>query len=232
MKDQKIRITPASIQALAKGDMLNFVAASVPGGIEAQEAAGQQNIINHVQLPIAVGKMKFNLDNLDIEKSKAIWNKLGIKIIDEQDDLFFNVELPAGWKMQSCGGSYWTNLIDAKNRERVSIFYKAAFYDRSAHADIAPRFRVSIKKEFEIDWKKARNMSQEELDELCKKAKESLIFGVVLDCNKIIFEMDHEEEKEAGAYFDQTNKFNKICKEYLIKNYPDWENPFAYWDLV
>lgn len=36
-------ITPAAIQAAVSGNIENFIAASTPGGIEAQEAAGQQS---------------------------------------------------------------------------------------------------------------------------------------------------------------------------------------------
>ena len=61
------------------------------------------------------------------------YQNLGIEIVAEQDDMFYEAVLPEGWQVKSHGDSaYWSDLV-AKNGERIgSIFYKAAFYDRRA----------------------------------------------------------------------------------------------------
>ena len=41
--------------------------------------------------------------------------------------------LPPGWSRQGSDHAMWAHLLDEHGRQRVGIFYKAAFYDRSAH---------------------------------------------------------------------------------------------------
>lgn len=91
-----------------------------PGGIEAQEARGQQELARSSQLPT---------DGLS-----AMPEGTGIVVKGESsgDELFSDVALPAGWKIQPTEHSMWSDLIDADGVKRASIFYKAAFYDRVA----------------------------------------------------------------------------------------------------
>jgi hypothetical protein len=123
--DKKMRITPAALSALGKGDLGNFVAAATPGGIEAQEAAGQKALVNSELLPI---------DGLD-----EVAEKLGITYVrTEVDGIFYKAQLPAGWtKKAAPDHSMWSHIYDEKGVKRASIFYKAAFYDRSAHISLA-----------------------------------------------------------------------------------------------
>ena len=60
--------------------------------------------------------------------------------------MFQEVILPAGWKKVRTDHSMWSKLVDDKGRERASIFYKAAFYDRSAHMNLVRRFTVDTYK--------------------------------------------------------------------------------------
>jgi hypothetical protein len=52
------------------------------------------------------------------------------------DDLFQFVALPKGWARKGSDHDMWSYIIDEIGRERVAIFYKAAFYDRRARASI------------------------------------------------------------------------------------------------
>lgn len=115
-------ITPAALSALMKGDIPNFLVASIPGGIEAQEAQGQKDFVESHSLPI-----------------DAPWdelNKMGVKqrkeVITGKDDLFVPCKLPKGWGVEPTDHPMWSELKDASGKVRASIFYKAAFYDRSA----------------------------------------------------------------------------------------------------
>ncbi len=100
----------------------NFNAAALPGGIEAQEARGQQELIQSEELPATC------------RPSWEAAEKLGIKKTGKAagDPLFVCAELPKGWKKVSTDHSMWSKIIDEKGVERASIFYKAAFYDRDA----------------------------------------------------------------------------------------------------
>ena len=107
--------------AIAMGD-----GGSPSGYIEAQEAAGQRQLVNSDRLPT-----KVTSDGGD-EPFLALGFTFGPP--DKGDDLFRPATLPPGWKRQATDHAMWSKLVDEHGRERVEIFYKAAFYDR--HADM------------------------------------------------------------------------------------------------
>lgn len=112
---------PAALAALAKGDLDNFAVAATPGGIEAQEAAGQAMLCASAQLPK-------ELHGCTRESLEA----LGFKFGNDVDELFVTCTLPPGWKKQATDHSMHSDLLDDQGRKRAGIFYKAAFYDRRA----------------------------------------------------------------------------------------------------
>ena len=128
MKDYEI--TPAGLSALSKGDIKNFAIASTPGGIERQEAEGQREFVKSQSLPC-----------------EAPWDelkKLGIEELEDRNELvakgelFCKVKLPDGWEVTPTEHSMWSELKDNKGKVIASIFYKAAFYDRSAFLRLSP----------------------------------------------------------------------------------------------
>ncbi len=136
MKD-KILMTPAAIGALANGDIENFIAAATPGGIEAQEKAGQSSLCARMddRLPIQGTKDPAN---------RAKFEKMGFKFADTpEDDLFISASFPPGWTKRATSHSMWSHLCDDKGRVRAHIFFKAAFYDRAAHLNLVCRYSVN-----------------------------------------------------------------------------------------
>ncbi len=117
MKNKPPIFTMAALAAAAAGQTENFIAASTPGGIEAQEVAGQIAFVANETLP---------KDGIECVKA------MGVKVLDAADDLFVNVQLPDGWRKKPTDHSMWSELLDDKGVKRAAIFYKAAFYDRSA----------------------------------------------------------------------------------------------------
>jgi hypothetical protein len=123
----KMNITnPAAIDALARSDMENFLAAATPGGIEAQEKRGQTSFVASSTLPN-------NCPRKELET-------LGFVFGTDVDDLFISVTFPQGWRKVASDHSMWSTLIDDKGRIRAGIFYKAAFYDRKAHMRLDARY--------------------------------------------------------------------------------------------
>lgn len=102
-----------------------------PGAIERQEEQGQVQLCSSSQLPVEIQQNSFSGIVTDPIKVYAL---KGIKAVLPVggDPLFLDVVLPAGWKIKIEFSPYWAKLIDAEGREVASIFYKAAFYDRSA----------------------------------------------------------------------------------------------------
>lgn len=116
----------AGIAALAKGDFDNFIGANTLGGIIAQEKAGQQMLINSTLLP---KEMRGD--------TRKILEDAGCTFGEEKEDIFIESTLPKGWKKVCAPDHYmWSYLVDENGKQRASIFYKAAFYDRKAHINI------------------------------------------------------------------------------------------------
>ena len=198
-------MNPAALNALINGDLGNFLTASTSGGIEAQEAKGQIDFVNSTTLP---KEMK---GGCTIEKLKS----LGIEFHDEVDDLFVNVTLPEGWSKRATDHSMHSDLLDDKGRKRASIFYKAAFYDRSAFMRLNKRFKYDLYPEDKYET----NIS-------CEDRQNGNWYGVVLDCDKIIF----KTEPTKSPSFKQEEKLISEAELWLKENYPDYENELAYWD--
>lgn len=110
---------------------------AMPGGIETSEKRGQAKLVASTKLPV---------DGLE----NPVFKKMGIKFgpPDEDDPLFCEAELPAGWKLVPArDSSYWSYVTDETETIRASVFYKAAFYDRKAR--ISPEKRIKIEVDYE-----------------------------------------------------------------------------------
>jgi hypothetical protein len=122
---------PAALAAFARGDLDNFMVAATPGGIEAQEAAGQAMLCAAAQLPK-------EMRGCTREQLEMIGFKFGADV----DQIFVSCTLPPGWKKQATDHSMYSDLLDEQGRKRASIFYKAAFYDRRADISMSRRYNV------------------------------------------------------------------------------------------
>jgi len=122
-------MNPAALKALAEGNVDNFLTASTPGGIEAQEAAGQQGMVKSEALP---------KDMRPGVREKL--EELGVTFGKDVDDIFIEAKLPPGWGKRATSHSMWSDLMNAEGQIVAHIFYKAAFYDRSAHMNLAEGF--------------------------------------------------------------------------------------------
>lgn len=98
-----------------------------PGGTEGvilrMEADGQREIVNSEVIPTEI-------NSGSDEDLIALGFTLGDQVTG--DRLFRRAELPAGWKREGSDHAMWSYIVDGLGRRRVSIFYKAAFYDRRA----------------------------------------------------------------------------------------------------
>jgi len=131
--NREMRITPAAFKAMVDGGFENFIAAATPGGIERQEAEGQKAFVASTNIPIRL--------NGCTEEQLA---QLGFVLGDAVDDLFRRCELPSGWHKEPTDHNMWSRVVDRQGRERVAIFYKAAFYDRRADASLCERYRRTM----------------------------------------------------------------------------------------
>ena len=109
-------------------EALLFLGTALSGGpaaaIEAQEAAGQREMVNSTVIPTKV-----------LHSTEKDLTDLGFTLgpVVEGDPMFREATLPDGWKREGSNHSMWSYIVDQLGRRRCSIFYKAAFYDRDAH---------------------------------------------------------------------------------------------------
>lgn len=108
------------------GDSSNFI-------LE-QEAAGQRQLVASDVLPTKINSPYGDARKLAKEKLETAGFKFGQVV--PRDPLFQEVQLPAGWKKVGTSHDVWSSVVDDKGRERISIFYKAAYYDRDAFMNI------------------------------------------------------------------------------------------------
>jgi hypothetical protein len=111
------------------------------GAIEAMEAEGQAELVKSSQFP-----SKFNGNPEEEKKARDLFGAAGMKWGEPTtgDEIFCQVELPKDWKLVRTDHAMWSELLDDKGRKRASIFYKAAFYDRSAFWNAAIRYNVKV----------------------------------------------------------------------------------------
>ena len=123
----KIRNTTADMRDPV--NQMGMIAEAIVTGspetfITGQERAGQHELVHS--------------DSLPAKCDKAAFEALGFTFGDPDpaDPLFMPATLPAGWEKRATDHSMGSVIVDPLGRERVSIFYKAAFYDRSAHMSL------------------------------------------------------------------------------------------------
>lgn len=203
---------PAALVAFASGRMDDALTASMPGGIEASEKLGQQEVVHGQQLP-KDGLLRHQ------ERLEAMGFVFGRDI----DDVFIEVRLPAGWKKQATDHSMWSHLLDDKGRRRAGIFYKAAFYDRSGHVQWDRRFAIEIKLEGDRSIYDLREIG------------EARCYVAVLDAGTEVYRTELSASPLSGNHYDGTNEKLKAplvekAQKWLKERYPNWEDSFAHWD--
>lgn len=194
-----------------------------PRAIEAQEKAGQQELTKSENLP----RKSFRGD------VKPIYEKMGILVLEDtkSDPLFYNVKLPNGWKIVATEHSMWANLIDNLGHKRASIFYKAAFYDRDANISFNTRYNYEV-----ITYSEE---ASEKYSNIYERTAHTPIFGRITNMENVIFETKQEifniDYKKVGhqKWWNEYETLKKSrgqeCIDWLNKNYPNWEDLFAYW---
>lgn len=124
---------PTNTTAQAQRDpLMTLLSTMGSGGIERQEARGQQELVNSASLPTEC-------------RGRDALEAAGVKFGEpyKDDALFCDAVLPDGWKKRATDHSMWSDLVDGKGRVRARIFYKAAHYDRRADMSVERRFNFS-----------------------------------------------------------------------------------------
>jgi hypothetical protein len=182
---------------IAATGSFSWIMGGNPGAIEAQEAAGQRELVNSEVLPTDM-------------KAREDFEKMGIVFGEpvEGDPIFTHCTLPAGWKKRPTGHSMWSDLVDDKGRKRAGIFYKAAFYDRSARMS-PPCTRICVEADYE---------------------QKDFTFGEVKDGPTVLFRTEDIRLNEGESIWAARDRASKAAQAWADEHFPDWRNATAYWE--
>jgi hypothetical protein len=194
-------MTPAALKAAVSGDMENFVAAMTPGGIEAQEKRGQIEQSFAETLPVDMGTHRRDFEALGF-------------VFGKSDELFIEAKFPKGWRKKPTEHSMWSEIVDDQGRKRGMIFYKAAFYDKRAHARLETRFQVT-------DDYAAKNRTVSVADACGKVDKK------ITGLKAPNWDGDRDTAK---CLDDKIEAARNELKAWLEKTYPEWQSPIAHWN--
>ena len=206
--------------------------------IENQERRGQQSVVRNQRLPKKLNNLSVPREVIwngvkdsmeweernkiatqnNIEYTRQQYERMGITIVEEYDDLFWSVALPEGWRIEATDHSMWNNLFDDKGRKRANFFYKAAFYDRDAFINFDTRYHVTVDHIADVrsDYEIWANSDYQ---------------GTVKDGEEVIFST--ECVPVTGNYYgDNKIKDNLRMQldKYMEENYPNYKNINEYWD--
>ena len=186
-------------------------------GILAAEAAGQEALVREAVLPQeGLTKKGFGIDDPFVPA--------GLVIEGDHDDLFVNVTLPEGWEKARTSHSMWSDLLDAKGRKRAGIFYKAAFYDRSANISWNPRYRV---RSVYLDDDGIRVQIEDAEHKGGGEEGHGPVLHVIGEVAGVPPEAPHAEKL---ARYERKDAMHKEAIAWLTERRPQWRNPAAYWD--
>lgn len=127
------------------------------------------------------------------------------------DRIFTSATFPAGWKRVSTGHSMWTYLVPPWSEGPVfAIFYKAAFYDRSANMGFRRRYDLTT---YEDDGNTQVNEAR-----VRDRGLGLTLFSVPFECT------DPRDHWDAGK------PALKQCEEWAKANLPaDWGETVGPW---
>ena len=194
------------------GFLIEAMIVGTSAAIENQEKRGQAQVVHSEILP---------RDTRGITRQQL--ERIGFVLGANIDDLFVEATLPAGWQKQPTDHSMWSKILDDQGRERFSVFYKAAFYDRSAFLSPVNRFSVTA----------------EPINGWANGSGEGVVYvGRVFDCGVPIWESEPTPpmpSPSAGRdalmeWYEQQDTVRGHARAWLSAKYPDYENPLAYWD--
>lgn len=195
-------MTPAALQAMMNGDVPNVIAATTPGGIEQQEAAGQAAMAK------AADRLPLDINYPHGLTHEQVAAALGIQFGKTVDRVFVEATLPDGWKIVPTLHALWSDLVDDKGRKRAAIFFKAAFYDYNAHISFECRYTVDNYVDVEVDGVKMRK---------CQVDKAT---------NQPLWTSEAADDRD----FKAQDVHRDQAAVWLNANYPKHNDPFSYWN--
>jgi hypothetical protein len=199
-------------ETVPQDPLYNFVVASVAGGkgIEESERNGQSILTRKKdRLPIkgTVGSALYQRTAPD--EMRRRWEAVGFtfgEVIQERNGtIFVEAAFPPGWTLKPTEHAMWNDVVDEKGRKRAAVFFKAAFYDYSAHT-FGLETRYNVKGVY---------------------GRESNIEAyTVADWDGTAL---HTVPVPPGLGYSAQDEYRKPAQQWLDEHYPDNADPLKYW---
>lgn len=182
--------------------------------------AGESNVLEHIEAEGQVEAVRCIKMAKKMRPSREVWERLGFLFTDiPGDNVLCSAILPEGWSLKATSHSMWNDIFDENGMKRGSMFYKASFYNRSAHMDLYQRYSVC--------------MDYVDDDEDGYATKLEIYFGN--KCEKLFVAgfvnlsgSDNFEDIENE--FKEEDRLQAIAKQFGDENYPGWQSVHTYWD--
>ena len=142
------------------------------------------------------------------EKEKRINQNNEAYTRNQYDELFYYVELPADWRIQTTSSPVWSDLLDSEGRKRLSFFHKDSQWERDAFSNFICRYSFCIMPfdNFESD------VEYEE-----RVFKPWRLF--IMDSGEIIEKLAEVTVSTKKEYFALDGKFRKTARDFLDEHY-------------
>ncbi len=176
--------------------------------ILARIMSGEENIIEHMEKEGQDEAIRRIQTAKRMQPAQEEWEKLGFTFEEIGDSVLYKATLPEGWSMRATGHSMWNEFYDQNGYKRGSMFYKAAFYDRSAHMSLCARYGIHTKATDEDTTVVYFGNEHEEL----------FVAGEI------------KAERYSDEYYEQLDELDTKASAFASAYYPEWRNPLAYWD--
>lgn len=111
-------------------NLVGMMGAGIDAYITGMECAGQEQLVKSDQLPAEAHGFTTRWGEDAWPEYEALGFVKGDPV--EGDPLFVHATLPPGWSRQGSQHAMGSYIVDERGLQRVSVFYKAAFYDRVA----------------------------------------------------------------------------------------------------
>jgi hypothetical protein len=177
-------------------------------------------------------------DKARLESEGCLFYEMGQDPDRSDDPVLQTMRVPPGWQFRPYGDNgYGSELWDAQGRCRGSQFYKAAFYDRNARFFLYNRYRWDS--EYcqylppEQRPESVRHLSKYSRWPQDSETPYERFYIQDRATGQRLWEgpwMSYDESKAQYIHGRKALPAEKTGSDWIEAHYPDYANPYAYWD--
>jgi len=170
--------------------------------VEATNRLDQKALVSRLTLPREISRFH------QVEWA-TLCERWGMRLLGNANADSLAVEMPDGWLLRPAAqGSLWNLLLDGRGRQRASIFYRSMGSNATMYLDS----RYSL------------------FSHYYDPTDHTVRIISAADGQRIFHEFGRVPLHYPG-YFSEVERIEQLGREWLDHEFPNWRDPFAYWDL-